>query len=111
MSPWIPAGAVFQEPKGKGPNSQFDLSSIPGTAKTLFNLTHYLTKRDAWSGSLEELLTLDEPSNQGPLHLPDAPPGWDESEHGAGRRRMRDDGTFHENEPQVHKDPCSDCLT
>lgn len=43
------------------------------TAKNLFNLSTFLTKRDAWAGSLGELLTLDEPRTDAPMHLPDAP--------------------------------------
>ena len=41
----------------------------------------FLTKRDEWSGKFSHLFEiLDEPSNQGPMHLPDAPnPGvWGE---------------------------------
>jgi phospholipase C len=53
ISPWVPQGAVFQEPRGKaarfGNSSQFELSSIPATAKSLFNLTNWLTKRDEWA--------------------------------------------------------------
>ena len=40
--------------------------------KTLFSLPNFLTKRDAWAGSFEELL-LDEPRDDTPLHLPLAP--------------------------------------
>ena len=42
--------------------------------KTLFNLSSFLTKRDAWAGSFEELL-LDtpRPDSDMPRHLPDAP--------------------------------------
>ena len=72
ISPWIPKGSVFQEPKGPYNSSQFELTSICSTAKTLFNLTGFLTKRDAWAGSFDELLTLSEPRDT-PLHLPDAP--------------------------------------
>ena len=36
ISPWIPKGSVFQEPKGPYNTSQFELSSICSTAKTLF---------------------------------------------------------------------------
>ena len=56
MSPWIPAGTVFQEPKGKSVTAQFDLSSIPATAKELFNLTALLTKRDEWAGGQVSIL-------------------------------------------------------
>eukprot|EP00746_Dinoflagellata_sp_MGD_P032444 gnl/MRDRNA2_/MRDRNA2_177224_c0_seq1.p1 gnl/MRDRNA2_/MRDRNA2_177224_c0~~gnl/MRDRNA2_/MRDRNA2_177224_c0_seq1.p1 ORF type:complete len:315 (+),score=73.18 gnl/MRDRNA2_/MRDRNA2_177224_c0_seq1:47-991(+) len=73
-SPWIEGGKVIQEPKN-GPfnTSQFELTSIPATVKSLFNLTGFLTKRDAWAGSFEELL-MDAPTNiNTPMHLPDAP--------------------------------------
>lgn len=73
MSPWVKAGSVFQEPKGPTNSSQFDLTSVPATLKNLFNLTGgFLTKRDAWSGSFDELL-LDSPRQDAPLHLPEAP--------------------------------------
>ena len=35
ISPWIPKGSVFQEPKGPYNSSQFELTSICSTAKTL----------------------------------------------------------------------------
>jgi hypothetical protein len=44
------------------------------TAKNLFNLKSFLTKRDAWAGTFESLLTLDEPRTDCPLHLPEGPP-------------------------------------
>jgi hypothetical protein len=72
MSPWVAKGAVFQEPKGPTSTSQFDLSSIASTAKTLFALPDFLTKRDEWAGSFEELLT-DTLRHDTPLHLPLAP--------------------------------------
>ena len=91
MSPWIPKGVVFQEPKAKSSTAQFDLSSIPATAKDLFNLTSWLTKRDEWAGSHGELLSLEAPTNQGPMHLPDAPPGFEErAASSRGRRRLLD---------------------
>ena len=64
---------MAQEPK-KGPynTSQFELTSIVATTKNLFNLSGFLTKRDMWSGSLDELL-LDAPRTDTPMHLPDAP--------------------------------------
>lgn len=73
MSPWVAKGTVFQEPK-QGPmnTSQFDLTSIIATAKNLFNLSFFLTKRDAWAGSFEELL-LDTPRTDAPMHLPEPP--------------------------------------
>ena len=72
ISPWVAAGAVFQEPLGPTNTSQFELTSVPATVKNLFNLTSFLTKRDAWAGSFDELL-LDKPRADAPMHLPDAP--------------------------------------
>ena len=73
ISPWVGKGAVFQEPR-RGPfnSSQFELTSVPATLKNLFNLSFFLTKRDAWAGSFEELL-LENPRTDAPVHLPDAP--------------------------------------
>eukprot|EP01051_Picozoa_sp_SAG22_P023158 SAG22_NODE_5849_length_944_cov_0.932544_1_plen_157_part_10 len=51
---------------------QFEHSSIPATVKTLFNLSGYLTKRDEWAGSFEELL-LDTPRTNTPWHFPPPP--------------------------------------
>jgi hypothetical protein len=42
---------LLQEPRGPTRTSQFELSSVPATLKTLFNLTGFLTARDAWAGS------------------------------------------------------------
>ena len=72
ISPWVGQGAVFQEPRGPTNTSQFELTSVPATIRSLFNLSFFLTKRDAWAGSFEELL-LDSP-RAAPMHLPDAPP-------------------------------------
>ena len=47
ISPWVANGSAVQEPKGPTKTSQFELSSVPATVKTLFNLTSFLTKRDA----------------------------------------------------------------
>lgn len=42
--------------------------------------------RDAWAGSFHELLTLDEPRTDAPMHLPDGPPLFEERER--QRRRL-----------------------
>jgi hypothetical protein len=60
--------------------AQFEHSSLPGTIKNLFNLTSFLTKRDAWAGDVSELLTEPAPRTDAPMHLPDShPPAkpWD----------------------------------
>jgi len=72
LSPWVPKGAVFQEPKGPTATSQFDETSLLATAKNLFNLSSFLTKRDAWAGSFDELL-LNEPRTDCPMHFPEPP--------------------------------------
>ena len=52
ISPWVSKGDAIQEPtKGPTQTSQFELSSVPATVKSLFNLTSYLTKRDAVSAA------------------------------------------------------------
>lgn len=87
ISPWVEKGAVFQEPK-KGPmnTSQFELTSIAATVKNLFNLSSFLTKRDAWAGNFEELLLNSSRTElDTPMHLPEPPPAaapWDPPDNG-----------------------------
>eukprot|EP01043_Picozoa_sp_COSAG02_P038190 COSAG02_NODE_2926_length_7728_cov_3.194521_6_plen_399_part_00 len=78
MSPWVGKQAIFQKPKaapppGKPPR-QYDHTSMLASAKSFFQLGGFLTERDAWAGTFDELL-LDVPRQQGdmPMHLPDAP--------------------------------------
>ena len=73
MSRWIPKNLAIHKPTGPEPTSQWDLTSGLATAKNLFGLKSFLTKRDAWSGSLVELLTLDKARTDAPLHFPEAP--------------------------------------
>ena len=40
-----------------------------------------MTHRDAWAGSFHELLTLDSPRTDAPMHLPDAPLTHEVREH------------------------------
>jgi hypothetical protein len=44
MSPYVPAGTVFQEPRGPYADSQFDLSSMAATIKHLFGVPGFLTQ-------------------------------------------------------------------
>jgi len=67
ISPWIPKGTVFQEPKGPSSTSQYEHASIPATIRQLFGLPEFLTKRDAWAGTFLELLTLDAPRTDAPI--------------------------------------------
>ena len=74
ISPWVEKGRVVQEPTGPTNTSQFELSSIPATIHSLFNLSMFLTKRDEWAGTFDSLM-LDEPRPAAdcPMHLPDPP--------------------------------------
>ncbi|CAK8560115.1 unnamed protein product [Lathyrus sativus] len=71
ISPWIEPGKVLHEPSGPFPTSQYEHSSIPATVKKIFNLPNFLTKRDAWAGTFESLLTLTSPRTDCPEKLPD----------------------------------------
>jgi len=57
---------VLHEPSGPFPTSQYEHSSIPATVKKIFNLPEFLTKRDAWAGTFEGLLTLSTPRTDCP---------------------------------------------
>ena len=65
ISPWIKKASIIQEPTGPYNSSQWEHSTASSTVKNLFNLSSFLTKRDAWAGSLTELL-LDEPRTDTP---------------------------------------------
>ncbi|GAB2233923.1 hypothetical protein Droror1_Dr00003153 [Drosera rotundifolia] len=69
ISPWIEPRTVLHGPLGPEPTSQFEHSSIPATVKKLFNLNNFLTKRDAWAGTFEGLLTRKTPRTDCPVTL------------------------------------------
>ncbi|KAJ8468107.1 hypothetical protein OPV22_030659 [Ensete ventricosum] len=71
ISPWIEPGTVVHRPSGPHPTSQFEHSSIPATVKTIFNLKDFLTKRDAWAGTFETVLTRTTPRTDCPEMLPE----------------------------------------
>ena len=72
ISPWVKKASIIQEPTGPYNTSQWEHSTASSTIKHLFNLSTFLTKRDAWAGSLTELL-LDEPRTDTPEHFPTSP--------------------------------------
>lgn len=76
VSPWIKKGTVISRPNGPTPNSEFEHSSIPGTIKKMFNLSsNFLTHRDAWVGTFEEVVgELTSPRTDCPTMLPDVAP-------------------------------------
>ncbi|KAM0935439.1 putative phospholipase C [Dioscorea sansibarensis] len=71
ISPWIEPGTVLHGPSGPYPNSEFEHSSIPATVKKIFNLKSFLTKRDAWAGTFETVLTRTTPRTDCPVTLPE----------------------------------------
>nr|BAK03111.1 predicted protein [Hordeum vulgare subsp. vulgare] len=71
ISPWIDPGTLVHTPSGPQPTSQFEHSSIPATLKKLFNLNTFLTKRDAWAGTFDTVLTRDTPRTDCPVTLPE----------------------------------------
>ncbi|OMO66565.1 Phosphoesterase [Corchorus capsularis] len=71
ISPWIEPGTVIHGPSGPYPTSEFEHSSIPATVKTIFNLKEFLTKRDAWAGTFECVLTRKTPRTDCPVTLPE----------------------------------------
>lgn len=76
VSPWIEKGTVITSPKGPRPNSEFEHSSIPATIKKIFNLSsNFLTHRDAWAGTFEEVVgKLTSPRTDCPETLPEVTP-------------------------------------
>lgn len=49
---------VISKPKGPANNSEFEHSSIPATIRKIFNLSsHFLTHRDAWAGTFEQVFS------------------------------------------------------
>jgi len=75
ISPWVAKGGVMHGPTGPLPSSQFDHSSIPAFLKKWQNLDDYLTKRDAWAGTFEDVfLSLQTPRTDCPETLPAVPP-------------------------------------
>ncbi|PKA53122.1 phospholipase C [Apostasia shenzhenica] len=73
VSPWIEKGtaSVIHRPSGPEPSSEFEHSSIPATVKKIFNLKEFLTKRDAWAGTFDVVLTRTTPRTDCPLTLPE----------------------------------------
>ncbi|CAL8119945.1 unnamed protein product [Prunus armeniaca] len=69
ISPWIERGTVLHGPSGPYPSSEFEHSSIPATVKKIFNLKEFLTKRDAWAGTFEGVLSRTSPRTDCPVTL------------------------------------------
>ncbi|KAK9095503.1 hypothetical protein Scep_026972 [Stephania cephalantha] len=85
ISPWIERGTVVHGPSGPYPNSEFEHSSIAATVKKIFNLKDFLTKRDAWAGTFETVLTRTTPRTDCPVTLPE-PSKMREGEANEGKK-------------------------
>ncbi|KAL8545072.1 hypothetical protein ACS0TY_005319 [Phlomoides rotata] len=73
VSPWIKKGTVVHGPNGSPtPTSEYEHSSIPATVRKIFSLSSpALTKREAWAGTFEQILTqLTQPRTDCPEQLP-----------------------------------------
>jgi phospholipase C len=71
VSPLIEKGTVVHAATGPTPTSQYEHSSVPATISNLFELLGGpLTKREAWAGTLEHVLTRDLPRTDCPRFLP-----------------------------------------
>lgn len=57
---------MLHGPSGPFPSSEFEHSSIAATVKKIFNLKEFLTKRDAWAGTLDVILTRTSPRTDCP---------------------------------------------
>eukprot|EP01059_Diplonema_ambulator_P033904 TRINITY_DN732_c0_g2_i2.p1 TRINITY_DN732_c0_g2~~TRINITY_DN732_c0_g2_i2.p1 ORF type:complete len:483 (+),score=222.73 TRINITY_DN732_c0_g2_i2:45-1493(+) len=73
ISPWVQKGRVYSEGVKPFPNSELEATSILSTMKKLFGYEKFLTKRDEWAATFEDILSEDEPRTDCPMHLPDAP--------------------------------------
>ncbi|KAL3688752.1 hypothetical protein R1sor_015061 [Riccia sorocarpa] len=63
---------VVGEPSGPTPTSHYQHFSIAATLNKMSNL--FLTRRDAWAGSFEGVISLTQPRTDCPLTLPDVSP-------------------------------------
>ena len=66
VSPHVEKGITISE----GTDGRiFEHSSIPATLKKLFGLKDFLTKRDAWAATFDNVFTLEQPRNDCPLTI------------------------------------------
>jgi phospholipase C len=68
ISPWINKGTLIHEPE----SSYFDHTSVYATVRKMFNLPNYLTQRDKYAATFEQiLLERSTPRLDCPTDLPD----------------------------------------
>ena len=69
ISPWIPAGSIIRRPQSS--IYPFDHTSVAATLRTLFGLMgDSLSDREAVAPHVLDVLSLPEPSNDGPSAIP-----------------------------------------
>ncbi|KAL3678449.1 hypothetical protein R1sor_021405 [Riccia sorocarpa] len=74
ISPWINKGTVVHGPNGPTPDSEFEHSSVAATVKKIFGLGDFLTRRDSWAGTFEDVFSQrTEPRDDCPTELPTPP--------------------------------------
>ncbi|KAJ6360342.1 hypothetical protein OIU77_004365 [Salix suchowensis] len=67
--PGLSLEQCYMRPSGPYPTSEFEHSSIAATVKKIFHLKEFLTKRDAWAGTFEGILTRASPRVDCPVTL------------------------------------------
>jgi len=77
VSPYIQPGTILRASAAplphSGPPYPYDHTSVIATVRKCFNLGPALTRRDAVAPDLESVLTLDEPTNNGPQSVTPLP--------------------------------------
>jgi phospholipase C len=73
-SPWLDQATIIKPKASPTPTSQYSHSSVAATIRALFlntSTTPFLTKRDAWASTFEDLFTVrSEPRTDCPMTLP-----------------------------------------
>lgn len=69
ISPYVPKGTVLT--KQALSNKIFEHSSVPATIKKIFGLKNFLTKRDEWAATFEDVASLDNPRSDCVEKLPE----------------------------------------
>jgi len=71
ISPWINKGTVVGEPVEQGVNKHYDHTSVAATLKKVWNMPNFLTKRDAWAATFENIVGMrNTPRTDCPESLP-----------------------------------------
>jgi phospholipase C len=70
VSPWVKKGTVVHRAVGPMSNSEYEHSSVAATLKKILGFPNFLTNRDAWAGTFENIfLNLSSPRTDCPVTL------------------------------------------